>query len=237
MHVDTLQPTRAPPAQFCFLLTSTWIHPRWSCFIFKFRFSFSATQMLDLPDRRPLFVEFRALGPNFSFFPTTFDSKSSRFSQWCFNSTSSNLFARAVLPEDDRLGFVQEEPIVLQSYPNVSVFDWVAVVSILVPILSPVTSAIWELPFASCAITRSVDIVSRNIAAICAADAPCSVNTSLYPLSSLTLFVTSEHNSSLVLLEMFRKFRMLQAAEIQKRCKKNGSSVISGLLPTLAFLS
>ena len=40
---------------------------------------------------------------------------------------------------------------------------------------------------ASPAMPGSLDMVSRNLAATCEAEAPCSVNTDLHPVSSLTL--------------------------------------------------
>ena len=53
---------------------------------------------------------------------------------------------KRVLPTDDRIDFVQEEPPVLQAYPNSHVFDWLVIVVILAGSLSPVIAAIWELP-------------------------------------------------------------------------------------------
>ena len=46
----------------------------------------------------------------------------------------------------DRLGFAQQEQLVLGLSPNCSVFDWVEVVSIHERILSRVMSAIGVLP-------------------------------------------------------------------------------------------
>ena len=50
-------------------------------------------------------------------------------------------------------------------------------------------------------------------AAICEADAPCSVNTALYSQSSLTLS-SPEHDSPLGCSEMFRKLGAFEMAEV-----------------------
>ena len=51
----------------------------------------------------------------------------------------------ALLPLGDRTDFAKGEPMVLQSSPFVSVFDWVVVLSTLVGALSQEIATIWEL--------------------------------------------------------------------------------------------
>ena len=105
--------------------------------------------------------------------------------------------------------------MVLQSYSDVSVLDWVVAVSILVGILSQVISAIWELlaraldryadtaSFASPTIQAWLELPTRTVAvAICEHDALSSVNAALYPLSSSAMSLP-EHDASLPPVEMF----------------------------------
>ena len=95
-------------------------------------------------------------------------------------------------------------------------------------VLSPVISAFQKLPtsalactalLASLATPKSLDIVSINLAAaIWDADA-------LYPVNTASVFVNvldgvaSEHDSSVVLLETFRKLRMREVDKIHEGCK------------------
>ena len=77
------------------------------------------------------------VGPNMCFFPTKLVRFPIVFQNYRFQSA---------LPKGDRAGYVQEKPLVLQSCSTGWVFNWVVVVSILVGILSPIISAIWERP-------------------------------------------------------------------------------------------
>ena len=115
------------------------------------------------------------------------------FSQLCFKGTSSNLLSRRVLPKDGRIGFVQKVPPVLQLRPLV------------------LDSSNLSLELSTCAPSVCADTAS--LLATCEDDALCSVNTALYPLSSLALSTRS------TLPMYFRRCKM-------NRCKMNRSSVM-----------
>ena len=74
------------------------------------------------------------------------------FFHFLFNAHSANLLPNALLPQDDRVGFVEEETLVLQSYPDYSVFHWVVVVSERLGIPHLVIT-IWEPP--TCTLQRT----------------------------------------------------------------------------------
>ena len=91
---------------------------------------------------------------------------------------------------NDRIGFAQREPLVLQSRPIVSVYHWVVELSTLwgLPFLASQSSGLLTcgpacemIPRRWPLLTRCLEIVSRNLAA------PCSANTALCPQSSQTL--------------------------------------------------
>ena len=64
---------------------------------------------------------------------------------------------------------------------------------------------------------RRLEMVSRNLAAaIRDADAPCFVNTALYPPSSFTLIPFLQRDSPFLCLEMLRKLREFQVAEVHE---------------------
>ena len=139
-------------------------------------------------------------------------SKVGMFFHFLFNAHSANLLPKALLPQDDRVGFVEEETLVLQSYPDYSVFHWVVVVSERLGIPHLVIT-IWEPPTCTLqrtrilrrvlcpAVPRGLDIVSRTlVAAICEGDAPCSVNTARNPLS---LTVDTRSTTTLAVLSWF----------------------------------
>ena len=78
----------------------------------------------------------------------------------------------------------------------------------------------------------SLETVSRKVAAaIWEADSPCSVDSPLCRLSSLTF---SPQSKTFVLLEMVRKFRMLQVSKTDEGCNINTSLVILACRTTSA---
>ena len=81
--------------------------------------------------------------PNLSCSPQENGEEQLRFAMnVTFNKTSANSFSKATLPNNDRKGFVQEEPLVLPLYPIISAFHWVIIVSTLLGNISPVDPAI-----------------------------------------------------------------------------------------------
>ena len=124
-------------------------------------------------------------------------------------------FPEAIHQKADHADFVQEKPLVLQTYSNVLVFVWVAVLSIAVghgTVSNLINLGASEMrtwvhaetaSSASPALPGSFEIVSRKLAvATWEADAPCS--TALYSLLLLLTLSLREHHSSFVLQEMFR---------------------------------
>ena len=69
-----------------------------------------------------------------------------QFSLLCINGASPNLPSpKRILPKEDHRDVDPEEPLVLPLCHSVLVFDWEVVLSLLVPMICPVTSLIWEL--------------------------------------------------------------------------------------------
>ena len=104
---------------------------------------------------------------------------------------------KALLPEDDGIGFVQEKPVVLQSYPNVWSLRLGGIgihtcghcfsVDLGNPGASDIRTGVCA-DTASCPSPAIPVVYPETFAAAnCEADAPCSANTALYPSSSLTL--------------------------------------------------
>ena len=124
--------------------------------------------------------------------------------------------------------FVRVEP---QPRPIISVFDLVDVSSTFVGVLLQSVAIIWgqgDIALASPAMSRSLGIVSRNLApATC--DAVCSVNTAPFPLSSLTLLLPA-HDSLLVSLEMFCELGVFEMAEVHEGCEMDRLPVLLRLL-------